>query len=466
MGLSDNTQFKIRISADEMEAFLFLAEPAPGTAVYTQQEVIDLLHAGRVVYGIDEEAIAHMLAGRVFGREVCVARGTKPVDGKDGFFQYNFSMDLNSRPAIREDGSVDYWSIHAVEIVEQGQVIATYQDPVDGKDGTSVTGRTILAKKGRPQPPLKGKGFTRSEDGHSYLADRSGKIEKVQDWIQILEVYEVHGDVDVHTGKIDFRGDVIVHGNVTPGAIIKATGSVTVDGICEACVINAGKDIVLRGGVLGAHKAVIYSKGNIQAKFFEYCTVEAEGSIGLNSALSCNMISYDKITLDGKRASIVGGQTYAVGGILADTIGNQNEVKTSIQVGVSTEILKGIVDIQNRLAESNAMLGKVTEGLKQFDEMAKERGMNVSSDERRISLLRTKMTVQAQIASDEKALEHYNVITERGKGASIQVVRNIYPGTVVTIDQTVHPVKEEQTSVEFVKRENNVIMLSLKDVLA
>ena len=135
-------------------------------------------------------------------------------------------------------------------------------------------------------------------------------------------------------------------------------------------------------------------------------------------------------------------------------------------MGVSTEILKGIVDIQNRLAESNAMLGKVTEGLKLFDEMAKERVINVSSDERRISLLRTKMTVQAQIASDEKALEHYNVITERGKGASIQVVRNIYPGTVVTIDQTVHPVKEEQTSVEFVKRENNVIMLSLKDVLA
>ena len=268
MALTDNNESKVRISADEMEAFLLLPPPQPGEP-YTKEEVMAFIQKSRVNHGVDEAAVERMINGRIFGREVRIAKGTKPIDGQDGFYQYNFNMDLNNKPTVREDGSVDYWSIHTIEMVEEGQVIATYTDPIDGVDGVAVTGRPVLAKRGRPQPPLSGKGFSRSADNHTYTADITGKIEMKNDRIQILSVYEVSGDVDVRTGNIDFRGDVIVHGNVSVGAVVKATGSITIDGLCEACTIEAGKDIVLRGGVLGAYKAVIRSKGNIHAKFFE-----------------------------------------------------------------------------------------------------------------------------------------------------------------------------------------------------
>ena len=464
MALTDNNESKVRISADEMEAFLLLPPPLPGEP-YTKEEVMDFIRKSRVNHGVDEAAVERMIDGRIFGREVRIARGTKPIDGQDGFYQYNFNMDLNSKPEVREDGSVDYWSIHTIAMVEEGQVIATYTDPIDGVDGVAVTGRPVLAKRGRPQPPLSGKGFSRSADNHTYTADITGPLEMKNDRIQILSVYEVSGDVDVRTGNIDFRGDVIVHGNVSVGAVVKATGSITIDGLCQACTIEAGKDIVLRGGVLGAYKAVIRSKGNIHAKFFEYSTIEAEGFIEVESALSCNMVSYDRIYMEGKRASLVGGYAYGTSGIEVNTLGNVNEVKTQVHVGASTEVLKEIIDIQGRLADAKAMLNKITEGLTQLETIAHEKGINISTDERRIALLRTKMTKQAEIASDTKALDRLNDIVERGKGAFVRVIHEVYAGTTVTIDQTMLRVKDEQHSIDFVKRQGNVVMTALDDLL-
>lgn len=464
MSADANNESKVRISANEMEAFLLLPTPAPGE-MYTKEEVLRIIKDSRVAYGVDEAAVERMVDGRIFGREVCVAKGLLPKDGQDGFFQYNFNMDLNNKPTVRDDGSVDYWSIHAIEMVEEGQVIATYIAPIEGVDGKTVTGKPVLAKRGRPQPPLVGKGFSRSEDDTTYTADITGKIEMKNNRIQVLAVYEVHGDVDVHTGNIDFRGDVVIHGNVTVGAMVKATGSITVDGICEGCTLEAGKDILLRGGVLGGHKAVIRSKGNINAKFFEYSTIEAEGYIEVNSALSSNMVSYDRIILDGKQASIVGGYAYATCGVEAVTLGNMNEVKTKVHVGASADILKRIVDIQNRLTEANAVLIKITEGLAQFEAVAKERGININADERRIALLRTKMTKQAEISTDTKELDRLNSIVERGKGATVRVLRDVYPGTKITIDQSVLQIKEEQRSIEFIKRQENVIMTPLEGVI-
>lgn len=464
MGAAVSNEGTVRISADEMEAFLLLTEPVQGTE-YAMTDLLKLLQENHVTYGIDMAAVEQMSKARIYNREFRVARGTRAIDGKDGYFLYNFDMNLNGKPAIREDGSVDYWSVHAIEIVEEGQVIATYNEPIPGQDGVTVTGRPLLAKRGRPQPPLVGKGFSKSEDGVTYTADVTGKIEMVNNRIQISSIYEVRGDVDLHTGNIDFRGDVIVHGNVTAGSVVKATGTVTVDGICESCTIEAGKGVLLRGGVLGGDKAIIRSKMDIQAKFFEYCTVEAEGCIRLNSSLNCRLTSYDKIYLDGKHAGIVGGEVYAASGIEADTLGNVNEVKTQVHVGTSAEILRNIIELENQINENNSMLKKMNEGLEQFEQAAKERGIDVSSDERRVALLRAKLSKQAELAADTKALERLNVIVERGRDATIQVLREVYPNTVVMIDQSLLLIKEEQKSILFKKKDGNVVMFKLGDVV-
>lgn len=83
-----------------------------------------------------------------------------------------------------------------VEPVEKGQVIAIYKPPVPGEDGMTVKGRPLPAKRARELPPLKGRGFTRQEDGNTYTSNMDGKIDMENDRITISQVYEIFGNAD------------------------------------------------------------------------------------------------------------------------------------------------------------------------------------------------------------------------------------------------------------------------------
>ena len=103
----------------------------------------------------------------------------------------------------------------------------------------------------------------------------SGKIETQNDRVVILPVHELSGNADLSSGNIDFHGDVVIHGSVESGVIVKASGTITVDGIVEACTLEAGKDIILRSGMLGGNKASVKTKGSITAKFFEFTPLQS-----------------------------------------------------------------------------------------------------------------------------------------------------------------------------------------------
>ena len=239
----------VRISYDEMEAYL-LMPTLPSEESYSLEDVRQAIQKAGVKSGIDESVLASAVENRSYGREILFAKGMEAVDGKDGFYEYKFNTNFDHKPTVKPDGSVDYWSVHSVEIVEEGQVIATYTEPIEGRDGYTVNGKPKLAQRGRPAPPLVGQGFEKSADGKEYISKLTGKIDMKNDRIMIQSVYEVSGNVDLATGNIDFRGDVIIHGNVTTGSKIKATGNITIDGTAEGCTIEAGKDIILRGGMI------------------------------------------------------------------------------------------------------------------------------------------------------------------------------------------------------------------------
>ena len=464
MGISAIENARVRITEDEMEAFLSLPPLEEGES-YSMNQVMALIRSKKVIACIDGETLQNMIDTPVYNQEVCIAKGKPAVNGRDGELTYQFNTDINTKPEIREDGSVDYWSIHAVELVNAGQVIAVYTDPTPYEDGLTVTGKTIAARRGKPQPPLPGKGFSRSEENHSYIADVSGKIELLNGRVRISEVYEILGDVGLSTGNIDFHGDVVIHGGVTPGASVKSTGSITVDGICESCTLEAHKDIILRSGVLGGGKAVIRSGGNIHARFLEYCRIEAEGCIEANSALDSHMISYDRIFLTGRKAGIVGGTAYAAAGMEMDVLGSPSEVRTQVQVGMSLDMMKELSALLNQQKEAFDVIARITSGLTQYDEMAKEKGIDTSNDERRMALLRTKMTKQAECVSLQKKIDRLNDIAERAKGAAVRVFHDVNPGTLVTVDSSMLQVKDMHKSVKFIKRHENVVMVSIADEL-
>lgn len=452
----------IRITEDEMEAYLTLP-PRQGGGKYDLDEVFKAIKAAGVGYGLRQEVVEKMVTEEIYSHEMLIANGVQVVDGEDGYFEFKFNTELNNRPTVHADGSVDYWSIHAVEIVEEGQEIAIYHEPTPGSNGVTVRGKFLMAKKGRPQPPLIGRGFDRSEDGSSYTANMEGKIEMRDKHIQISPVYEVTGDVDMHTGNIVFRGDVIVHGNICAGFTIKATGSVTVDGTAESCGIEAGKDIILRGGMLGGNKGYLKSKGNIFARFIEYATVEAEGYIDATSALNCKIHCYDKIYMSGRHADIIGGNAYGAGGIEVTNLGNNHEVATVVAVGVTKELMAERARLENQISNVNEVIRKINDGIAQFDEAAKLKNLDLRNDERRVALLRTRIMKQAEVAKDKEELSRIKAIEEKGKNATVRAFGDIYPNVTVWVDTSFNKIRDTQREVEFIMRQGKVIMTALVD---
>ena len=456
---------KIRISYDEMEAYLLLPTPLTPDEEYTFEDVMEKVRASGVTVGIDETKISAIIQEKFFDSECLIASGIDVENGVDAYFDFNFDINFNKVPSLREDGTVDYWSIHTVELVEEGQLLATYHEPVDGTNGMTVKGKLLTAKRGRPLPPLTGKGFVRSEDNKTYTCTTNGKIEMKNNRILISDVHEVHGDVGLKTGNIDFRGDVIIHGNVPTGAVIRATGSITIDGTVEGAILDAHKDIIIRGGMLGAGRGTIITKGNLIAKFMEYTKVKAHGSVTTDSLINCKVTCYDKVFLKGKHASVVGGVIHAATGIEAYNFGNEYGVKTEIYAGVSMEVKKQITYHENCITEAEDMLDKINIGIKQLEDAIKAGVGILPNDPRKASLLRTKIVKQAEVATHTQQLAEMNEVIECAKGASINVLQEVYNGVIVGINDALHQVKEQQNAVSFFERDGKIVMFSLKEEL-
>lgn len=445
----------VRISPDEMEAYILLPQPGENEA-YTTSYVLQTLAERGINTGIAQERLKDLVDARIYNREILIAEGKPPVNGVDGYYDYNFDMKLDNKPKVLPDGSVDYWSVHSIEAVVAGQVIATYHPAIQGADGISVRGRVVPCKRGREQQPLKGKGFERMQDNITYTSLMDGKIEMQNDRIVVLPVHEVYGNAEQAAGNIDFRGDVIIHGAVESGVSIKATGSITVDGVVEACVLEAGKDIILRGGMLGGNKAFVKTKGNITAKFFEFTKIECEGTLRADVLMDCNVYCKQKVIMDGSRGSIIGGDVHAVQGIEVSTLGNDAEKRTSVYVGAGVEVYSKLRMHEKEIEAAQENLAKIEEGLKQFSILEEQRGVSYANDPRRMALLRVRIRDTATIAGHEAEAKKLRVLAEGAKGACVSVLKQVFPGVVVNIDDMKFTLKNIGRSVEFYKMPDKI----------
>jgi hypothetical protein len=267
----------------------------------------------------------------------------------------------------------------------------------------------------------------------------------------IQNVYEVSGNAEIATGNIDFHGDVIIHGAVESGISIKASGTITIDGVVESCELEAGKDIVLRSGMMGGNKASVKTKGNIIAKFFEFTNIECDGDIQADVLMDSTVYCRGEIIMTGARGSIIGGEVHAIRGIQVMTLGNDVEKKTCVFVGAGLEVYSRMRVLEKQCQEGRENLEKIEKGLAQFDVLEKKRGVSYANDPRRMSLLRVKIRDSATLANDEAELLRVKGLAERASGACVSVLGTVYPGVSIDIDEMRFTLKNEGHGLEFYK---------------
>jgi uncharacterized protein (DUF342 family) len=463
MAISTPEKTYVRLSSDEMEAYLYLSVPEDGH-VYTRMELMDILLQNRVTFGIDESKIDDIATRGIHYREMLVAEGKKPKDGIDGLYEYKFNLNPSQKPAIREDGTVDYWSVFAVQTVAAGDVIAIYKPATAGVQGQTVTGKVIEGKRGKELLPLKGKGFECTEDNVTYVATIDGKIEFQNDRINITNMLEIKGDLDFNNGRIDFRGDVVIHGEVQSGSIIHSGGSVTIDGSVEHITIMCAKDVILRKGLQGGGKAVIKSGGSIFAQFIEGAHVEAKGCIQADVLMNSEVSAGESILITGKKATIVGGTAKAISSIEVTNAGNMAEVKTKLCVGMDDEAKERMKRIKSVFGLIDDMLNEIHAELAELEKKKGEdapKFVKERDKERTMELLRKKIKCISDKAEFSKELEDLEDKSVKSKGAFIAVSKYTFPGVSIQVNTATIPIKQRQLSMQYRYEGGEVVLYDL-----
>lgn len=437
-----NESMDIEISQDKMKVAVKFYEPVNGGSMMTNTNVISMLNATGVRYGIDEKLIDELIENKIYGKWYIVAKGEKPTDGVDGYIEYFFNTNKKTlKPKVLPDGSVDYRNINLFDSAQENQKLACSYAEIPGKDGMSVFAKIIPSTRPKKAPPLpKGKNTKILEDGRTLVAEISGRIFYMDGRVDVLPILEISGDVDNGTGNIDFIGSVIIRGGVVSGFSVVAGADLEVAGPVEGASLMARGNIVLIKGVQGGGKAYIEAGGDITANFIESSVVSADGNITSNSILHSSVKCGGVLELVGKRGLFVGGKAVVGERIIAKVIGSSMATSTELEVGINPKQLE---EYRTSVAEIEKYTDEFVKSEKVIQILSKVPPSNLPDDKKRLLMqtIRSKIVLKTRI--NETQIKIDNLIASLNKkDGRINASEVVYSGVKVTINNAVMYIRD------------------------
>lgn len=226
-------------------------EIPPEPVSFTQ--VIGLLHRNGVIYGINSKAIQQAIADQSEDVRVVAASGLLPRPGVDAEIVYKFPLDDQMHLQVNP------YSERIIPSVAIGEILATKKPAVAGVEGIDVTGQPVAPRPPQDEPIRIKKGVKLINDGLTAVAMVAGRpvLEgQRRKTLSVLPVYMVNGDVNMETGNITFKGDIVVTGSVLDGFKVEAGGNIEVFGDVHWAELFTNGNIII-------HKMAVTS--NIQA---------------------------------------------------------------------------------------------------------------------------------------------------------------------------------------------------------
>ena len=427
-----DTMVEIRISADGMEAFMKI--PRNSKRKYSVQELKKLLNKYEVIYGLLEGEIGRLVTENIRDMEIKVAEGTKAQKGKDGWYRLFFKANLPGIPKVMPDGRVDYSNVLVADTVMPGQRIAQYQPAGCGKEGMTVTGIPVEGSVGKDLPLLKGQGIIIDKEQGTYTAEYKGCVsyDEAAGTINVWQVYTMEGDINRYSGSVIFDGTVHVKGSVSDMAVIKATGDVIVDGFVGGAMIQAGNNVMLRGGVNSAGRGSIEAGGKIMGDFFETVTLKARDIVEGNYFLNCNVETDAKLIAKGKRALIQGGHISACVSVESAVISSSANSKTIITVGDLLALDKRAGVVKQQMQKVQEEREKLEEGKAKLLQLYGEEAVLGNAIYQKVCLaIETKDGEVECLEKDEAYLQQ---LREQAIKAYVRVTRELHPNVMLSVN--------------------------------
>ena len=456
--------FELEELSDEYEAHLKVTKPLQ-EGDFNAENLKRFLDDNGIVYGILEEEIESIFKQDKFGQRILIAQGKKAVHEKDAEIKYHFDTEV--KPQMDARGNIDYKELNLIQNVQAGDILAETNPPEPGAEGCTIFGKKIEPKTGAQPPlPLGKNAKPDPKNPNILISEIDGSVKLKGNVIEVLPVIVVKEDVDFTTGNIDFTGSVIVKRDVKSGFKIKARDDVQVEGVVEDAVIEAGGNVLLKTGFVGRGEGQIIAQGEVTAKYCENENITSKGDIHIDECVMHSKIrTKGCLFLMGKAGLIVGGETYAVKGIEAKVIGNENYVPTAVFVGVDQEATENLKVKRAYLAKNAEHLKEIERTLNKFSrrQLVKK---PMPEDKKNLSAKLNQIKQEKQ--SENKVLaaeiEKLKGKIEEFKNAVVKVVNTVYPGTKITIYNRHTTVNEPLKSVYFKYTEEEVVAANLAEL--
>lgn len=426
--------YKLSISEDKMTAILRFYPPAGrNMKLLSVEELVRDLRFRDVTYGVQTENLQQFFANREYCKDIIVAKGKEIVYGKDARIDYYFNTDIHAKPTVREDGSVDFFNLNAINHCSANALLGQITPEVKGESGRNVMGEILDAPAVKATYFRYNRNCEISEDKLQLFAKVSGHVSLVDGMVFVSDVYEVE-DVDNSTGNIDYEGSVQINGNVLSNFTVKAKGNVVVSGVVEGATIIAGGNIIITRGMNGMSKGVLSAGGNIIAKFLENSTVEADGYVQTESILHSDVRAGKYVEVNGKRGFITGGHVAATEMLTVKTLGSTMGATTIVEVGADPKAKEEYQKNQKDIAELQKIIRSTQTILSSYAQK-RAKGMTLNREQleyiKQLALLTDAKKKELDVCTAK--IEKLQADMEIQGQAYVKVTDQAYVGTKIII---------------------------------
>lgn len=354
----------LTISPDNMKASLSLTAPWGGKPIDLQKILVHL-KKHNISMGLSKLNIQSLLQQQrtLKPGESCqsdIAQGKSPSHGVNARLERKvfLARERLLQPQLREDGSVDMRNLGALIVVKPKDVLMVKHPATQGSPGYNIKGEVLTQKPGKDITLQAGSGTMLDPlNPHQLIATVAGQPVEIRGGMKVDDVLQLK-DVDISTGHINFKGSILISGDVHEGMIVKSGGDITVMGFVDSAALEAQGDITVSQGIIGRllnandYSTRIQAQGQISAQFVQYSQLEAKGNILVTKQLlHSHVFSAGTLTVSDARAQrgdLVGGSIHAEKGITAvvigATAGTKTEIKCARTLGELKQQLKQLDD--------------------------------------------------------------------------------------------------------------------------
>lgn len=351
-------------NTDASEGFIQLVAAELEGRLPSIEEIKQMLAENNVVFGIDEDAIADIINQTLVDTTIRIACGQPSHPGSDAVLDYLFDMDLNRKPKEDEHGRIDYKNLNYIQNAKAGQILVRKRPPTPGQPGKSVFGTEIPAKPGRDRQLGQGANTEVSHDGLALVAKIDGTLAVKFGVVSVQPNQSIHDSVDASTGNLDAAGSLKIGKNITCDFKVAVAHDLEVGGNVEDAVVQAGGNILIRGGFFGGGKGRLVAGGDVTAKYVENQKIRAGGCCYIGGEChNADVYADDSVTVVGRPGNIVGGSVAAKHLVKAGVIGNSAGVPTHIRVAYDMKTVERLREVAHEIERISADEKRIKEAM-------------------------------------------------------------------------------------------------------